>query len=332
MINDQYVTIHDVQLQLSSVLEGIRVLNERVEEYDHRLEGVQESTQKFFTEAQAENNRRSTVICQAFDTLHDKVISEISTKLEHPVSPASAPYNSPHLESPRIPLPLTFPPNAGLNLNQLTTHIGQMNAQLENQAKLINDLHVRINNHQQQFAAAQRINSDLPSRVSQFCDEVSSHLQSYQRDQVLLSERFKNLEFTVGGISQTLAKHTQNTDNNFRETAMHMDSVKKRFAEHRKQLDNLITAWRETMTTTDQLNGKFESLKDFLSTKVVPTIAKIHQSLPNLMEGVQPPNRSTASPRNNTSSNPTTTTAQQPGSSDRRASVSGGGARDPIEL
>jgi hypothetical protein len=67
---------------------------------------------------------------------------------------------------------------------------------------------------------------------------------------------------------------------------MHMESVKKRFAEHRKQLDNLITAWRETMTTTDQLNTKYEYLKDFLSKKVIPTVSQIQNSLPSLTAGV----------------------------------------------
>jgi len=336
VVNDQYVTIHDLQLQLNAVLEGIRILNGRVEEYDKRIEGVQQSTDKFFTEVQAENNRRSTVICQAFDALHEKVVSELTTKIENqntlnsPPMAGSARFPTPRNDSPRMTMAPTLPNNP------LPANV-QFASQLDTQAQLINDIHVRYNTLQQQFASFQNLNATLPGQVGQFCDDVTQRMLGYQREQALLREQLKAFEFNLNTLVMTLTKHTQNTDNNFRETAMHMDSVKKRFAEHRKQLDNLIRAWHESTATTDQLNGKFESLKEFLSNKVVPTITKIHKSLPNLMDGVPAPNRSTAAspsnavPQSQRRNSQVSSTSQSGG---QRASVNGAGygAGNPIEL
>jgi hypothetical protein len=271
-----------MQVRLDSVLEGIRILNGRIEEYDKRIEGVQQSTNQFLSEVQAENNRRQTIICQALDSLHDKVTSEVSTKIDtiHTRSPTSVSGRySPNIESPRTTFQPFFPTNSTHNAIQLPP-------QFENQAKIIDGLVVRFNTLQEQFLNFQNLNANLPARVSQFCDEITQHLRTYQAEQGLIKEKLKTLDVNYTTLGLTLNKHTQNTDSNFRETAMHMESVKKRFAEHRKQLDNLITAWRETMTTTDQLNTKYEYLKDFLSKKVIPTVSQIQDSLPSLTAGV----------------------------------------------
>jgi len=314
---------------MNSILEGIRILNERIEEYDKRIEGVQESTKKFFTEVEAESNRRQNVIVQAFDSLHDKVVSEMNARVEtqNPISPASVSgrFTPPRMDSPRSTIQPTFGMQGNVNVNQ-------MQMQLDNQAKLINDIHVRYNTLQQQFASFQNINSSLPARVSQFLDEVTNRLAIFQREQVMFNDQIKTMEFALNNnFAMALTQHVQSTENNFHETALHMESVKKRFAEHRRMLDNLIVAWRETVTTTDQLNGKFESLKDFLSVKVIPSIKRVHTALPTLMEGIPPPTRSTVSPNTTT---PDITVMQNPTTDQRRKSDSagGGGASDPIEL
>jgi chromosome segregation ATPase len=282
VVNDQYVTIHELQLQLASVLEGIRILNERVEEYDKRIDGVQESTQKFFAEVQAENGRRNNVVIQTLDSMYDKIASEPPPKLDSPMSPTVGQFGSPHLGQVQ-----GFPQNntAGpINPNQLH----QINMQLEKHTKFSLDLNARVHNLQQAFTTFQQQllnNPIIPLQVQNFCDDVSSHLNRYQLAQNDILERLRLIDLSSSTVSIRIQNHINNSDNNFRETAMHMDSVKKRFAEHRKQLDNLITACRETITTTDSLNVKYESLRKFMGSSVVPALEKLQKGLPGLAEG-----------------------------------------------
>jgi cell division septation protein DedD len=270
-LNEHYARIHDIQTEGAAVLEGIRILNARVEEYDKRIDALQEATDKFFSQVQAETTQRDTVISQALDALHEKFLTEVSAKLENPNSPNA--FASPQVMSPRLPfLPTPSPANSGV--------LSQINAQLDNQAKLINDLHARVRTVHAEVLATQSANTGLQTRVAQFCDEVSTRLSVYQRDQATVGTKVQAAELATRTIHAPLARHVANTENNFKETAVFMDTVKRRFGEHRKQLDNLITASTETMASTDQLTGKFESLKEFISNRIVPTIAKMQQSLP----------------------------------------------------
>ena len=282
-MNDQYVTIRDLQFQINTTLEGVRILNEHIEEYDKRLENLQTATDKFFTEVQEENKRRITVIVESFDNMNNK-ITEVSAKLEHITSSSSgsalAPLNlaSTRPTSPKSPFPPTF---ASFNQNALSS----INHQLEAQAKLhnerLNSLANQVLNHQHLITRV----INLPQQVQQYCDDVSSRLAAYQLDHGQLLQRIEQHDANLKNLHEAFATHLRNSDNNFKETAIHMQSVKLRFSEHRKQLDNLITAWRETMSITDNLSGKYESLKDFLGTRVFPTIARIQKSLPESVEG-----------------------------------------------
>src|SRR5947207_6680157 len=94
-------------------MDGIRILNERIEEYDKRFDAIQQSTQKFFVEVQAETSRRDTVICQALDNMHEKIISEVAAKFDHPNSPNT--FASPKIMSPRTPSALN--PGAIVQIN-----------------------------------------------------------------------------------------------------------------------------------------------------------------------------------------------------------------------
>jgi predicted nucleic acid-binding Zn-ribbon protein len=217
----------------------------------------------------------------------------------------------------------------------IANQFSAINLQLENQAKMIRNIHTQLSTLQNAIAAVQhQAANNIPPRVQTFCDEVSNHMAAYQREQGLAAERIRGLGNTLTTITGNVQKHVANSDNNFRETAMHMDSVKKRFAEHRKQLDNLITAWRETMLTTDELTVKFESLKEFLSVKVVPTIGKWSKVVPGLIEGnigdaggapivQQSSIGSTANP---------TTMTRDTGSRNVSTRDGDGGANNPIEL
>lgn len=324
VINDQYVTIHDLQLQVATVLEGIRILNEHIEEYDKRLENLQTATEKFFTEVQAENGRQKNIISSVFDNVLDKVFSEIAAKIPAvPASPASAQLASPRLESPRIGVPP--------NINAPT--LVQNTSQLEAQQKSLQELHVRLHKLHSQVVNQQRTVTQIPASVKTFCDDVSRRLQVYHNEQTGLVERINALDFTIQGIGGTVTTHVRNVENNFSETAIHMDSVKKRFGEHRNQLDNLITAYTETVTENNKLASKYEALKKFLSDKILPTIVQIQKASPHLFE--------TATDDTNWTQNTGEINQAQllpPASAAPRLSGSGGegggggGASNPIEL
>jgi hypothetical protein len=327
--------MHELQLQVNSVLEGIRILNERVEEYDKRIDGVQGSTEQFFTEVQAENSRRNTIICQAFDSMHERIAAEISTKLEVPMSPVSAQFTSPNANvgSPHMGFPVAFPNSASPNPG--TPAIATVVTQVEAQAKLISDVHLQVSQLQADLVSFNHhANVTLPNRVQQYCNDVSGRLHVYQRDQHALSDQVNRIEATLSVTTVGLQRHVTNTDNNFKETAMHMDSVKKRFAEHRRHLDNLITAWQETLATIDQLNSKYDSLKEFLSAKIVPTFTKLHKALPEILEANNPSNGMMAMNKAAEVEN-TRTQASGPRPDEHRPPQEGdggGGVNDPIEL
>src|SRR5208282_2718036 len=118
--------------------------------------------------------------------------------------------------------------------------------------------------------------------VQRFCDEVSARLLLSHNERIALTERVNAIDLTMNSMNATLTTHISNVNNNFGETATHMDSVKKRFGEHRSQLENLITVWREMSSVMDQLEGKYDSLKIFLQNRIIPTIAKLQNSFPDL--------------------------------------------------
>ena len=271
-MNDHYVTLQDFRLQLDSVVEGIRVLNEHIEEYDKRLEGVQTSTQQIIGEVQAENNRRNKVICQALDTMHEKITSEVNSKLDIvPPSPASA-LTSPHLDSPRSGFPTSFPNNSSNNA---------INTQITDIKLAVNQLHSTLQAVQAtQYGLQNQLGAALnvPVQMQNFVNEVHARLQLQIGQEQINAEGIRTTQTKFNTLWDSYQKHVQNSDNNFKETAIHMDSVKKRFAEHRRTLDDLITAWKDSMSKLVDLQAKFEALKDFTSTKLVPTIANLSQS------------------------------------------------------
>jgi hypothetical protein len=316
-------------------LEGVRILNEHIEEYDKRLDGVQSSTEKFLVEVQEENNRRNTIICQAFDSMHEKIATEISTKLELPMSPNPAAIMSPsrNIGSPNIGFPGSFSAETSPNPN--TPSLGTVVVQLESQGKLINDILLQIGGLQTDLVNNNHhANVVLPNRVQQFCNEVSSTMATYQQNHASLVEKVRVLEATVTSANAGFSRHIANSDNNFRETSVHMDSVKKRFAEHRRQLDNLITAWQETLATVDQINNKYDSLREFMNDKVIPILSMALKVLPNISEENNTGNGT--APRSKTAEvERTMAQAKAPQSTKPRLSHDGdggGGANDPIEL
>lgn len=125
-----------------------------------------------------------------------------------------------------------------------------------------------------------------------------------------------------------LQKHVANSDNNFKETAMHMDSVKKRFAEHRKQLEMLITAVKDIAPKTDQLIEKYDQVKEYLSVRILQRILAIENAFPEVFEIA---NQFRAMGSRNENAAPPAAPAQI--TDGRRGSQEGGGKADnPIEL
>lgn len=302
----------------------MRILNEHIEEYDKRLDGLQSSTDKFFNEVQAENENRNTIICQTLDAMHDKIISEISTiKLDGSMSPAIGTFN----DSPRMGVSSSFPSNDISHLNP--NALAAVNQQLDIQAKLLNDIQVRLNLQHTQIASyTHHTNNIFPNRVQQFCDDVSGRLAAYQRDQVHLQTQIAMLDTVFKSTTAALQTHVANSDSNFKETAMHMDSVKKRFAEHRKQLETLITAVKAIAPKTEQLIVKYDQVKEYLSVRILQRILAIENAFPEVFGTA---NQSTAIESRNGSAAPPTLPAQITDSR-KELQEEGGEADDPIEL
>jgi chromosome segregation ATPase len=267
--------------------------------------------------------------------MHDKLASEISAKVD---APAAASHNSTRIDALRTAISTTFQSNAS-NINPGTTAI--ITSQMENQAKSISDLRTRLGQlHTQVMTHNHNISSvvSLPALVQKFCDEVSSRLVVNQREATALSEKVNALEHTVNNIGNGLQKQIKTSDSNFRETAVHMESVKTRFGEHRRQLDNLITAWRDAVVNIEQLNGKYEALKEFLSVQLVPTVAKINKAFPALFENsgndpkairTQQTGDGAVTQKQNQVTAPTT---QGEGQRPSDGGGGGGGADNPIEI
>ena len=339
VMNDQYVTIHDLQLQVNSVLEGIRILNEHIQEYDRRLDGLQTSTQKFFAEVQAENGKQHAVICQVLDQLHDKLAADIAAKTDIAASPAAANFASPRVDSPRLG---GFHPTTPNSPNISGNPFVSITQQLDVHSKSIQELGMNIATLRQRGIDEQRqiqTVMHVPSSVQRFCDEVSARLLLSHNERIALTERVNAIDLTMNSMNTTLTTHISNVNNNFGETATHMDSVKKRFGEHRSQLENLITVWREMSSVMDQLEGKYDSLKNFLQNRIIPTIAKLQNSFPDLGNPAnntrnQDNERSDGATQNPLLITAAATTTATRGSGERRVPPTGGGggAFNPIEL
>lgn len=282
-MNDQYATIHDFRLQISGVVDGIRVLNERVEEYEQRLDGVQSSTQRFFVETTLENEKRNTVLADLFDDMYNKIKTDISAKLE------SGAFPSPQAKTVRPAVPPNLPNNNPVAVAQPTASALPLAVIVNNQVKIVHDLHAQLQGLQTQFFQyRQLVTQNFEQIVAQFnqiYEELNGRIAILDQSRAELREKIQNLDYTVTRISVRLQTHAASTENNFKDTAIHMDSVKKRFAEHRAILDSMITSWRNLACTTDELEGKYESLKEFLSSKVMPTFSKMRKMLPELSEG-----------------------------------------------
>ena len=323
-MNDQYVTLQDFRAQLDSVVEGIRVLNEHIEEYDKRLEGLQTSTQQIIGEVQAENNRRNKVICQALDSMHDKITTEVNSKLDTvPPSPSSA-LTSPHLDSPRPGFPPSFP-NNNTSTNAINTQINDLKnhvTQLTTAFQTVQASHFGLQN---QVGAT----LNVPAQMQSFINDVHARLQLQLGQEQINADAIRTLQAKFNNIWESYQKHVQNSDNNFKETAIHMDSVKKRFAEHRRTLDDLITAWKDSTSKLLELQQKFEALKDFTSTKLVPTIANLsRKSSPTTTDPNRLP-RAAITSGNNIQNNGSV----QGGGGGQNGGTGGAGVADnPIEL
>ena len=109
---------------------------------------------------------------------------------------------------------------------------------------------------------------------------------------------------------------------------MHMDSVKKRFAEHRKQLETLITAVKAIAPKTEQLIVKYDQVKEYLSVRILQRILAIENAFPEVFGTA---NQSTAIESRNGSAAPPTLPAQITDSR-KELQEEGGEADDPIEL
>jgi chromosome segregation ATPase len=341
VMNDQYVTIHDLQLQVNTALEGIRILNEHIQEYDKRVDGLQTSTQTFFAEVQAENRKQHDVICRALDELHDKLAADIAAKTAIPKSPVPVNFPSQNLDSPQMGgFSPTIPNLPSIGANPMAPIVQR----LDGHSKSIQELNAHIATlHQRGVDQQRQIQTvmQIPSSVQRFCDDVSARLHTSQNEHTSLTERVNAIDLAMNSIKVTLTTHITNVNNNFGETATHMDSVKKRFGEHRNQLENLITGWRETLSAMDQLEGKYDALKKFLQNKIIPTIVKVQMSSPDLLKAGNSANDSLNQNNNGTSDDATqnrllTTmaAATATGSGERRLppAEGGGGAFNPIEL
>ena len=339
ILNDQYVTTQDLRFQLDSVLEGIRILNERVDEYDKRLEGVQSATERFFREVEAENNRRNVIFCQALDTMHERITSEIaSSKPDGLANSPVAGFPSPRIDSPRPAFSNMASPITPSSMNGGPTPINIMAHNMEQQNKAIADLGQRIHQFGNLVNGLRELNPErvrlllaLQPNVQDFCDQVSAHMQTLQDSSRRAETDLKTVNFRLENVGSQLQKHFQSTDNNFRETALHMESVKKRFGEHRRQLDTLITAWQETTTQLDELDSKYESLKEFLGNKVIPTIATINKAFPELFEKNGGTNRSPSTGASVTQA-PLQIQAATAAMQQTTAQGRGEGTANPIEL
>ena len=281
VLNDQYTTLSDFQLQVNELLNGVRILNERVEDYDKRLEAIQSANGKFFEEVTAENLRQRNVICQAFDTMYEKISSDIAAKVDVPLTPTS----STNISSPRIDsrnglqLPnnaLTMP-NVASNQAASLQYIGST---LDAHLKMINETTRQLQQLQGMFSSV----GQIPQQVQRYCDGVSQRLSEHQVNQ----QKFQQDLTAIGGrliqVEQNLSQNARVTESRFADTAIHMSSVKKRFGEHRKQLDNLIMAWKETVQTLDDVRGSYQSVQEFLEKQFMPVLGVVRQQFPDLLE------------------------------------------------
>jgi hypothetical protein len=118
-----------------------------------------------------------------------------------------------------------------------------------------------------------------------------------------------------------------------------MDSVKKRFAEHRKQLETLITAVKDISPKTDLLITKYNEVKEYLSIRILQRIVKIENAFPEVFSGANSNNNqmmvSETGTRNGSvergSVAPVITASASP-VEERMSQDGGGGVDDPIEL
>jgi len=94
-------------------------------------------------------------------------------------------------------------------------------------------------------------------------------------------------------------------------------------------LDDLITAWKDSTSKLLELQQKFEALKDFTSTKLVPTIANLsRKSSPTTMDPNRLP-RAAITSGNNIQNNGSV----QGGGGGQNGGTEGAGVADnPIEL
>jgi len=268
IINDQYVRLHDLRQQVEAVLEGIRVLNEHIEEYDVRLDGLQSGTQRFLAEVKAEDERRNVILNDAFEILHNKIMTDVNTKIvSSPKPTVSASFPSPHPSLQQQLLPST----------RTTQQI------LDIHAKSIQDTVASLN------AANGRIreleNQVNPNLVPKpFIDAMNARLTQAQLEIIGLRNDHNGLGNLFRQFRQSQGHLNQNTENNFRETAMHMDSVKRRFGEHRQQLDTLIKAYESSQDQMDNLIGQHTQLREMFQNRVVPMLTRIVKQFPEILE------------------------------------------------
>jgi len=269
VINDQYVRLHDLRLQLDSVLEGIRVLNEHIKEYDVRLDGLQSGTQKFLAEVKAEDERRNAILNDAFEILHNKIMTDVNTKIvSSPKAPPSTSFPSPYPSlQQQQQLPPTRPPQQILDIHAKS--IQDAVASLNTVTGRIRDLESQVN----------------PNLVPKpYIDAMNARLAQAQMEIIGLRNDHNSLGTLFGQFRQSQALLNQNTENNFRETAMHMDSVKRRFGEHRQQLDTLITAYESSQDQMDNLIGQHTQLREMFQNRVVPMLTRIVKQFPEILE------------------------------------------------
>ena len=268
IINDQYVSLHDLRLQVESVLEGIRVLNEHIEEYDIRLDGLQSGTQKFLAEIKAQDERRNIILNEAFEILHTKIMTDVNTRM---VSP------------PKTPSSVSFPPPYPSLQQQQLPPTRTTQQILDGHAKLIQENLASLNIVTGRVRELEnQVNPNLVPKP--YIDAMNARLANVQMEIVGLRSEQNNLGASFRQLHQSQVQLNQNTENNFRETAIHMDTVKRRFGEHRQQLDTLIKAYESSQDQMDNLIGQHTQLREMFQNRVVPMLTRIVKQFPEILE------------------------------------------------
>jgi ABC-type transporter Mla subunit MlaD len=223
-----------------------------------------------------------------FDQMYDRITSEITSKMEAPLTPGSVT----NINSPRNNTQNGFQGHAnnpgaqGIPSNFLVNnpHFQKIASLVDSHAKIINDTTRRVHGLQQTVNLAQQSITHLPQQIQMYGEDVNRRLADFQSKHQQLHADFTQVIPRITHLEGTLAQILQASDRRFTDVAVHMDTVKQRFAEHRKQLENLIRAWKETVSTMGELRGTNESFEVFLQKEILPILGVVRKKYPELVK------------------------------------------------